>query len=37
VGTCELATSLIAEKDYDLLILDWMLPKGSGIQICQHY
>ncbi|MBE9055007.1 response regulator transcription factor [Sphaerospermopsis sp. LEGE 08334] len=37
VGSCELATSLIAEKDYDLLILDWMLPKGSGIQICQHY
>ncbi|TAF10471.1 MAG: DNA-binding response regulator [Nostocales cyanobacterium] len=37
VGSCELATSLIAEKDYDLLILDWMLPTGSGIQICQHY
>lgn len=24
-------------KDYDLLILDWMLPKLSGIELCQVY
>ncbi|MBW4616648.1 MAG: response regulator transcription factor [Desmonostoc vinosum HA7617-LM4] len=24
-------------KDYDMLILDWMLPKVSGIEICQVY
>lgn len=24
-------------KDYDLLILDWMLPKVSGIELCQVY
>ena len=28
---------LIAEKDYDLLILDWLLPGMSGVEICQHY
>ncbi|BBD69011.1 two component transcriptional regulator, winged helix family protein [Nostoc commune NIES-4072] len=24
-------------KDYDLLILDWMLPKVSGVELCQVY
>ncbi|AFY48953.1 response regulator with CheY-like receiver domain and winged-helix DNA-binding domain [Nostoc sp. PCC 7524] len=24
-------------KDYDLLILDWMLPKVSGVELCQIY
>ncbi|MDZ8186407.1 MAG: two-component system response regulator RppA [Nostoc sp. ChiSLP02] len=24
-------------KDYDLLILDWMLPKVSGVELCQAY
>ncbi|BAU04687.1 DNA-binding response regulator [Fischerella major NIES-592] len=24
-------------KDYDLLILDWMLPKVSGVELCQSY
>jgi two-component system, OmpR family, manganese sensing response regulator len=24
-------------KDYDLLILDWMLPKVSGVEICRVY
>ncbi|MBC1242202.1 chemotaxis protein CheY [Nostoc linckia z4] len=24
-------------KDYDLLILDWMLPKVSGVELCQTY
>jgi len=25
------------EKDYDLLILDWMLPKISGLEVCRSY
>lgn len=28
---------LLDEKEYDLLILDWMLPHVSGLTICQHY
>jgi DNA-binding response OmpR family regulator len=32
-----IAQSLITQKDYDLLILDWLLPGVSGLQICQHY
>lgn len=28
---------LMEEKDYDLLILDWMLPDISGITLCKHY
>ncbi|NJK56952.1 MAG: response regulator transcription factor [Pleurocapsa sp. SU_5_0] len=28
---------LINEKSYDLLILDWMLPQVSGVQICRQY
>ena len=28
---------LIAEKDYDLLILDWVLPGISGLSLCQRY
>lgn len=28
---------LMSEKDYDLLILDWMLPKVSGINLCRQY
>jgi DNA-binding response OmpR family regulator len=32
-----IAQSLISQKDYDLLILDWLLPEVSGIQLCQHY
>ncbi|WP_414528063.1 two-component system response regulator RppA [Nodularia chucula] len=37
VGSCETASWLMGEKDYDLLILDWMLPTGSGINLCQQY
>ena len=33
----ETALSLIREKDYDLLILDWMLPKVSGVALCRQY
>lgn len=28
---------LIGEKDYDLLILDWMLPGEDGVSICKFY
>ncbi|MGC8712155.1 MAG: two-component system response regulator RppA [Leptodesmis sp.] len=28
---------LITQKDYDLLILDWMLPGVSGLSLCQQY
>lgn len=33
----EIAQGLISQKNYDLLILDWMLPKISGISLCQQY
>ncbi|KYC39358.1 two-component system response regulator [Scytonema hofmannii PCC 7110] len=33
----ETAQWLLSEKDYDLLILDWMLPKVSGVDLCQEY
>lgn len=33
----ETARWLVSEKDYDLLILDWMLPGFSGIDLCRHY
>jgi OmpR-family two-component system manganese-sensing response regulator len=29
-------TKLAANGDYDLLILDWMLPERSGLEICQQ-
>jgi len=28
--------TLVEEKEYDLLILDWMLPQKSGLDICQE-
>ncbi|MBE9215503.1 response regulator transcription factor [Plectonema cf. radiosum LEGE 06105] len=28
---------LITQKEYDLLILDWMLPKVSGVALCHQY
>lgn len=28
---------LISEKDYDLLVLDWMLPGTTGVSLCQQY
>ena len=33
----ETAQWLMTQKDYDLLILDWMLPKISGISLCNQY
>lgn len=33
----ETAQWLLSQKDYDLLILDWMLPTVSGISLCQQY
>lgn len=37
IGDGETALWLLSQKSYDLLILDWMLPKISGLQICQQY
>lgn len=37
VGDGETAQELLATKTYDLLILDWMLPKVSGLQLCRAY
>jgi OmpR-family two-component system manganese-sensing response regulator len=31
-----IASQLISNKNYDLLILDWMLPKKTGLTICQE-
>ena len=28
---------LMSQKDYDLLILDWMLPHISGLDLCRQY
>ncbi len=33
----ETAQWLMQQRDYDLLILDWMLPKVSGVSLCQQY
>jgi two-component system, OmpR family, manganese sensing response regulator len=33
----EIAQRLISDRHYDLLILDWMLPNVSGVQLCQFY
>ena len=33
----ETAQWLMSQKDYDLLILDWMLPTVSGISLCRQY
>lgn len=37
VADGETAQWLMAEKEYDLLILDWMLPDISGIDLCCYY
>jgi DNA-binding response OmpR family regulator len=33
----ETAQWLLEEKDYDLVILDWMLPDRSGLSLCRQY
>ncbi|MBD2533935.1 response regulator transcription factor [Nostoc flagelliforme FACHB-838] len=33
----EIAQWLISQKDYDLLIVDWMLPTISGLDLCRQY
>jgi OmpR-family two-component system manganese-sensing response regulator len=35
-GEGEGGLSLALRQDYDLLILDWMLPRRSGLSICQE-
>lgn len=37
VGDAQEAQWLLGNKDYDLLILDWMLPVISGLSLCQQY
>lgn len=32
-----IAHSILSQRDYDLLILDWLLPKVSGLSLCQQY
>ncbi|MBF2089339.1 MAG: response regulator transcription factor [Synechococcales cyanobacterium K44_A2020_017] len=33
----ETAQWLVSDRSYDLLVLDWMLPHISGIELCQQY
>lgn len=33
----ETAQWLISQKNYDLLILDWLLPEVSGVSLCRQY
>ncbi len=33
----ETAQWLLSKKEYDLLILDWMLPTVSGLSLCRQY
>ncbi|NMG09728.1 two-component system response regulator RppA [Brasilonema sp. UFV-L1] len=33
----EIAQWLLSQKEYDLLILDWMLPTISGLSLCRQY
>jgi OmpR-family two-component system manganese-sensing response regulator len=33
----EIAQWLLSKKQYDLLILDWMLPNISGLSLCRQY
>ncbi|MBW4685104.1 MAG: response regulator transcription factor [Komarekiella atlantica HA4396-MV6] len=32
-----IAQWVISQRDYDLLILDWLLPKISGLDLCRQY
>ncbi|MBE9180424.1 response regulator transcription factor [Oculatella sp. LEGE 06141] len=33
----EVAQWLLSQKEYDLLILDWMLPAVSGLNLCRQF
>lgn len=33
----DVAQGLMSDRIYDLLVLDWMLPHISGLELCQHY
>jgi two-component system, OmpR family, manganese sensing response regulator len=33
----ETAQWLLSQKEYDLLIIDWMLPSISGLSLCRQY
>jgi OmpR-family two-component system manganese-sensing response regulator len=37
IADSEIAIWLVEDKEYDLLILDWMLPKINGIDLCRQY
>lgn len=37
VPDAETAQGLWLDKEYDLLILDWMLPGQSGVDLCRHF
>lgn len=37
VGDGAIAQWILSKREYDLLILDWLLPQVSGISLCQHY
>lgn len=32
-----IAQWILSQREYDLLILDWLLPQVSGLSVCQHY
>ncbi|MGF1590675.1 MAG: two-component system response regulator RppA [Pleurocapsa sp.] len=33
----KIAQWLLSQKEYDLVILDWLLPKVSGLELCRQY
>lgn len=37
VGDGAIAQWIMSQREYDLLILDWLLPQVSGLSLCQHY